>query len=151
MSRSWSTGYLNRVIRAVQGEVHVEWLDNVSKFNAIAVQGLSGAFKECLWTARGLHRYVGPPVSTALVAGLRGMPQSLFEPTLIDLFKQKMTHADGVSVSYFKDSVCHKFTVRKIPLKPDVDASIDPTLLLCWLLCCGSRAMACGTFSRSAC
>ena len=67
-------------------------------------------------------------VSTALVAGVRGMPLSLFEPTLVDSFRQKMTHTDGVSVSYFKDSVCHKFTVRKIPLKPDVDASIDPTL-----------------------
>ena len=106
----------------------MEWLDNFSKFYAIAVQGLSGAFKECLWTARGLHRYVGPPVSTALVAGVRGMPLSLFEPALIDSFKQKMTHADGVSVSFFKDSVWHKFTVRKVPLKPDVDASIDPTL-----------------------
>ena len=113
MACTWTTGYLNRVIRAVQGEVHVEWLDNFSKFYAIAVQGLSGAFKECLWTARGLHRYVGPPVSTALVAVVRGMQLSLFEPTLADSFRKKMSHADGVSVSYFKDSVCHKFTVQK--------------------------------------
>ena len=88
---TWTTRYSNRVIRAVQGEADValEWLDNFSKFYAIAVQGLSGAFKECLWTARGLHRYIGPPVSTAIVAGVRGMPQSLFEPALIDSFKQK--------------------------------------------------------------
>jgi hypothetical protein len=101
-------------------------LNDFSKFYAISVQGLSGAFKECLRTARGLHRYVGPPVSTALVAGVRGMPLSLFEPALIDSFRQKMTHADVVC-----DSVCHKFTVRKVPLKPDVDQaspSIEPTL-----------------------
>ena len=75
---TWNTRYLNRVITAVQGEMHVEWLYTFSKFYAIAAQGHSGAFKECLLTARGLHCYVGPPVSTALVAGVRGMPQSLF-------------------------------------------------------------------------
>ena len=114
--------------RIVHGEVHVEWLDNFSKFYAIAVQGLSGAFAECLWTARGLHRYVGPPVSSALVPGVRGMPQSLFAPVLINLFKHKMAQADAVSCAYFKDSVCHKHTVRKVPLKPDVDSKSNPAM-----------------------
>jgi hypothetical protein len=108
--------------------VHVAWLDNFSKFYAIAVQGLSGACAECLWTARGLHRYVGPTVSTALVAGQRGMPLNMFSPQLITLFKQKMAVADGISYAYFKDSVCYKFAVRQVPLKPDVDVVSEPAL-----------------------
>ncbi len=43
------------VLSAVQADVHVTWLDNFSKFYAIAVQGLAGAAEECLWTAHGLH------------------------------------------------------------------------------------------------
>ena len=63
----------------------------------MAMQGISGAVAECLWTARGLHRYVGPPVSTALVANLRGMPVSLFSPGIVQAFKQKMPTADQVA------------------------------------------------------
>ena len=116
------------VCSAVQGEVHVVWLDNFSKFYAIAVQGLGGAAAECLWTARGLHRYVGPPVSSAIVPGLRGMPEKLFAAPLGVLFKQKMAAADAVSVGYFRDSVCFKHTVRRIPLKPVVCAAAEPEL-----------------------
>ena len=82
-----SRRHLCVVCRTVQGEVHVVWLDNFSKFYAIAVQGLAGAAAECLWTARGLHRYVGPPVSSAVVPGLRGMPEKLFAAPLVVLFK----------------------------------------------------------------
>jgi hypothetical protein len=107
------------VLSAVQADVHVTWLDNFSKFYAIAVQGLAGAAAECLWTAHGLHRYIGPPVSTALVLSLRGMPAQLFSIRIMKLFKQKMAVADAVSYSYFKDSVCFKYNVRQVPLKPD--------------------------------
>ena len=74
------------VFSEVQAGVHVTWLDNFSKFYAIAVQGLAGAAAECLWTAHGLHRYVGPPVSTALIPTVRGMPAEL---------KQKMGWRSG--------------------------------------------------------
>jgi hypothetical protein len=74
-------------------------------------------------SAFGLHmdftRYVGPPVSTALVLSLRGMPAQLFSIRIMKLFKQKMAVADAVSYSYFKDSVCFKYNVRQVPLKPD--------------------------------
>ncbi len=110
------------MLSAVQADVHVTWLDNFSKFYAIAVQGLAGAAAECLWTAHGLHRYVGPPVSTALVLSLRGMPAQLFSIRIMKLFKQKMAVADAVSCSYYKDSVCFKYNVRQVPLKPDPKA-----------------------------
>ena len=85
--------------------VHVQWLDNFSKFYAVAVQGLgTGAFTDCLWTAAGLHRYVGPVVSTSLQPGVPGMPSSLVSPTVISLFKQKMAVADAVSEGFLKDS-----------------------------------------------
>ena len=109
-------------------EVHVGWLDNFSKFYAIAVQGLAGAAAECLWTARGLHRYVGPPVATNVVAGLRGMPADLFAAQIVQLFHQKMAAADAVPCAYLKDSVCFRHTVRSIPLKPEVDAAAHPAL-----------------------
>ena len=115
--------------RVVSAGVHVLWLDNFSKFYAIAVQGLDGgACAECLWTARGLHRYVGPVVSTALVPGVRGMPLSLFTPHIAALFKAKMAAADAVSVSFLKDSLCFKHNVRQVPLKPQVDPAVDPAL-----------------------
>ena len=108
--------------------MHVKWLDNFSKFYAIAVQGLAGAAAECLWTARGLHRYVGPPVSSVLVPNVRGMPINLFSPSIILLLKQKVAAADAVSYSYLKDSVCFKFTVRQVPLKPDPAVVGNPAL-----------------------
>ena len=38
------------VCKVVSAGVHVLWLDNFSKFYAIAVQGLAGgACAECLW------------------------------------------------------------------------------------------------------
>ena len=115
--------------RVVSAGVHVLWLDNFSKFYAIAVQGLAGgACAECLWTARGLHRYVGPPVSTTLVPGVRGMPLSFFSPRIAALFKAKMAAADAVSCSFLKDSLCFKHNVRKVPLKPEVDPTVDPAL-----------------------
>ena len=115
--------------RTVSGGVHVQWLDNFSKFYAVAVQGLgTGAAAECLWTARGLHRYVGPTVATALLPGVRGMPTSLFSASIISLLKQKMAAADAVSVGYLKDSVCFRHTVRQVPLKPEVDAKAAPAL-----------------------
>jgi hypothetical protein len=116
------------VFSAVLADVHVSWLDNFSKFYAIAVQGLHGAAAECLWTAHGLHRYVGPPVSTALVLSVRGMPAQLFSKRLVRILKLKMAVADAVSYSYFKDSVCFKFTVRQVPLKPDHKAVNNPAL-----------------------
>ena len=109
--------------------VHVVWLDNFSKFYSVAVQGLAtGACAECLWTARGLHRYVGPAVSTAIVPGVRGMPATLFSNDIIGLFKQKMAVADAASEGYLKDSVCFRYTVRQVPLKPEVDAKAEPAL-----------------------
>ena len=116
------------VFSEVQAGVHVTWLDNFSKFYAIAVQGLAGAAAECLWTAHGLHRYVGPPISTALIPTVRGMPAELFAPDIVALLKQKMAAADGVGFSYFKNSVCHKYNVRQVPLKPDPRAVNDPVL-----------------------
>ena len=117
------------VCREVEAGVHVVWLDNFSKFYAIAVPVLaSGACAECLWTARGLHRYVGPAVSTAMLPGVRGMPLSFFSPRITALFKAKMAAADPLSVSFLKDSLCFKHNVRKLPLKPDVDAAVDPAL-----------------------
>ena len=83
------------------------WLDNFSKFYAMAMQGIKGAVAECLWTAHGLHRCVRPTVSTA-VAGLRGMPQSLFSADMRTSFENKMATADAVSVSYLKNSVSLK-------------------------------------------
>ena len=109
--------------------VHVQWLDNFSKFYAIAVQGLgTGAFADCLWTAAGLHRYVGPFVSTSLQPGVPGTPSSLVSPAVISLFKQKMAVADAVSEGLLKDSVCFRYTVRQLPLKPEVDATTSPAL-----------------------
>lgn len=109
--------------------MHVAWLDNFSKFYAIAVQGLgTGACAECLWTARGMHRYAGPAVATAIVPGVRGMPASLFSDDIIKLFKQKMAVADAASEAFLKDSVCFRYTVRQVPLKPEVDAKAEPAL-----------------------
>ena len=109
--------------------VHVAWLDNFSKFYAVAVQGLgTGAFADCMWTAAGLHRYVGPAVSTSVQPGVRGMPSSLVSDAIISLFKQKMAVADAVTESFLKDSVCFRYTVRQLPLKPEVDAKADPAL-----------------------
>ena len=105
------------------------WLDNFSKFYAVAVQGLgTGAAAECLWTARGLHRYVGPAVATDLLPGVRGMPTSLFAGSVVSLFKQKMAVADAVPEAFLKDSICFRHNVRQVPLKPEVDAKADPAL-----------------------
>ncbi len=107
----------------------MQWLDNFSKFYAVAVQGLgTGTAAECLWTARGIHRYVGPAVSTSILPGVRGMPISLFASTIISMFKQKMAVADAVSESFLKDSLCFRHTVRQVPLKPEVDAKAEPAL-----------------------
>ena len=115
------------VFRRVKSEVHVVWLDNFSEFYAMAVQGLSGAVAECLWTAHGLHRCVGPAVSTA-VGNLRGMPLSLFSPDIIGMFKQKMAVADAVQCAFLKDSLSFKMRVRQVPLKPEVDPAVHPAL-----------------------
>ena len=115
------------VFRRVKSEVHVVWLDNFSKFYAMAVQGLSGAVTECLWTAHGLHRCVGPAVSTA-VGNLRGMPLFLFTPGIIGMFKQKMAVADAVPCAFMKDSQSFKMRVRQVPLKPEVDPAVQPAL-----------------------
>ena len=112
----------------MQAEVHVTWLDNFSKFYAIAVQGLAGPVAECLWTARGVHRYVGPPVSSAQQPNVRGMPDDLFSADIIGLFKQKMDTADAVSYLYLKSSVCFKYTVRQVPLKPAAASVDDPAV-----------------------
>lgn len=107
----------------------MHWLDNFSKFYAVAVQGLgTGAVAECLWTARGLHRYVGPAVQTALLPGVRGMPASLVDSGIISLLKQKMAVADAVPEAFLKDSVCFRRNVRQVPLKPEVDAKAEPVL-----------------------
>ena len=69
------------VCRVVSAGVHVLWLDNFSKLNAVAVQGLdTGAAAECLWTTSGLHRYVGPGVSAALLPCVRDIAASLSSP-----------------------------------------------------------------------
>ena len=115
------------VFRRVKSEVHVVWLDNFSKFDAMAVQGLSGAVAECLWTAHGLHRCVGPAVATA-VGNLRGMPLSLFAPGIIGMLKQKMAVADAVPCAFMKDSLSFKMRVRQVPLKPEVDPAVHPAL-----------------------
>ena len=55
------------VCRVVSAGVHVLWLDNFSKLNAVAVQGLdTGAAAECLWTTRGLHRSLWDPLCPLL-------------------------------------------------------------------------------------
>ena len=56
------------------------------------------------------------------------MPPSLFASNVISLFKQKMAAADAVSVGFFRESVCFKHTVRRIPLKPVVSAAAEPEL-----------------------
>ena len=117
------------VCRVVSAGVHVLWLDNFSKLNAVAVPGLdTGAAAECLWTTRGLHRYVGPAVSTALLPGVRDMAASLFASSLMSLMKQKMAVADAVPEAFLKDSICFRHTVRQVPLKPEVDATAAPAV-----------------------
>ena len=69
------------VCRVVSAGVHVLWLDNFSKFCAVAVQGLDKcAAAVCLWTTRGLHRHVGPGVLTALLPSVRDIAASLSSP-----------------------------------------------------------------------
>ena len=128
--------------------VHVQWLDNFSKFYAIAVQGLgTGAFADCLWTAAGLHRYVGPVVSTSLQPSVPGMPSSLVSPTVISLFKQKMAVADAVSEGFLKDSVCSASPSGNFPSSRRWTRRRHLPLLLF----CASRATGCGISSLSAC
>ena len=114
--------------KEVQADVYVVWLDNFSKFYAMAMQGVAGAVAECLWTARGLHRYVGPPVSTAIAPNQRGMPLNLFSPGIITILKEKVGVADAVGPAFFKDSVSYLLNVRQIPLKPEVDPATQPAL-----------------------
>lgn len=116
------------VSRVAQSAVNVLWLDNFSKFYAVAVQVLGKAVAECLWTARGLHRYVGPPVATDIVGNMRGMPVTLFSSDIMAIFKRKMATADRVACNYLRDSVCFKMNVRQIPLKPEIDAKSNPAL-----------------------
>jgi hypothetical protein len=81
-----------------------------------------------MWTAHGLHTYVGPAVSSAIAPGMRGMPTDLFAAPIVSLFMQKMAAADAGAVGYLKDSVCFKHTVRAIPVKPSVSCIAHPAL-----------------------
>ena len=56
------------------------------------------------------------------------MPSQLFAPDIVVLLKQKMAAADAVGFSYFKNSACHKYNVRQVPLKPDPRSVSDPVL-----------------------
>ena len=76
----------------------------------------------------GLHRYVGPPVSTAIAPNQRGMPLNLFSPGIITILKEKVGVADAVGPAFFKDSVSYLLNVRQIPLKPEVDPATQPAL-----------------------
>ena len=111
------------VCRAVSSGVHVMWLDNFSKFYAVAVQ------------RRSRRVPVGCPRASSICGtrcvhcfAARGMPSSLFAGSVISLLKQKMMVADALSEGFLKDSICFRHTVRQVPLKPEVDAKAEPAM-----------------------
>ena len=107
---------------------NVIWMDNFSKFYAIAIQTLgSGAFKDCLWTGQGLHVYVGQAVDTSIQPGLFAMPLclNLRAQDVMNLMKQiEDTEGD----MYFENSICYRYGVNRIPLKPEVDVKQNAKL-----------------------
>ena len=114
-------------VREVSERTHVIWMDNFSKFYAIAMQTLgSGAFKECLWTGQGLRVYVGQAVDTRIRPGLFAMPLciNLRVREVEGIMKQIEDDGD----LYFEDSICCRYQVNQIPLKPHVDAKDNSKL-----------------------
>ena len=105
------------------------WLDNFSKFYAVAIQGVStGAFSDCLWTGQGVHKYVGPPVDTKIQAGMRGMPVKLCSKSNRDAVEELIITCENRSWRYFAGSVVKRYNVNRIPLKPEVDSKEEPEL-----------------------
>lgn len=108
---------------------HVLWLDNFSKMYAVAVQNIaSGSYSSCLWTGHGVHQYEGPAVNLSLdIGGARGVPYPLCSDTRVNRLQAAMRCIDGVD-KYHMSSICHRYGVNRIPLKPVVPEQEDPVL-----------------------
>ena len=62
--------------------ITVRWMDNFSKFYAVALQGVaSGAFRECAWTGDAFKVYHGPHVNVTL--RVSAMPDDIFERSTV--------------------------------------------------------------------
>ena len=115
-------------IKKVTEQPHTIWFDNFSKSYANAMPTLeAGARTGCLWTGQGLHNYVGPAIDTRKNT-YPGMPASLFAPSMISRLKSSMQAVDSEKYRYFSRSLCKKYNVNRVPLKPSVSYLDNPRL-----------------------
>ena len=113
----------------VKQQPHVLWLDNFSKMYAVAVQNIaSGSYSSCLWTGHGVHQYEGPVVDLSLgVRAVRGVPQHLFSEVRVNRTRTAIRLVDAVE-KYHVKSICHRYSVNRVPLKPSIPIEEDPVL-----------------------
>jgi hypothetical protein len=105
------------------------WLDNFSKIYACNVQGIDvGAFKDCLWTGIAAHQYFGPPVNLALCAAMPGSPLTAMNDQDSARLSLAMKRFDASSPLRHATSVCVRFGVNRVPLKPVVSIDSDRKL-----------------------
>ena len=102
----------------------VFWWDNFGgKAFSVAIQGIDlGSYKQPLWTGFGFHEYVGDKDVKMSIDVLKpGMPAKLFTQEVKDMMKKMMKGADKMGYKYLEKSIVHKYNVRRVPCKPEVD------------------------------
>jgi len=105
------------------------WWDNFSKIYAVAIQTLEkGAMRNCLWTSQALHRYVGAPVSTPSILQHKAMPDPDWLSAGSKLLMENIKHIDNLGRNRYVSSLCKKYNVVRVPIKPTLDARTEPDM-----------------------
>jgi hypothetical protein len=118
-------------IREVTGRPGVYWWDNFGgKAFAVAVQGMDlGSYKLPLWTGKGFHHYIGDKhIDLTLDVIKPGMPDEVFPLIAKNTVIKQMGMADKMGYDYLRKSLVKKYSVRRVPCKPEVDSNQDSKL-----------------------
>lgn len=126
---------LYALFREVMSGSFVLWMDNYS--HIYRIQHLirkTGPYRSCLWAGEAVHQYHCPdhPVSLNYISDPRtnrrvlAMPPDLFHE--LDSIKITLARRDGEGNRYYDSSLCVKYKVNNVPLKPEVNPEVNPQL-----------------------
>ncbi len=110
----------------------VRWIDNFNKIYAVQMPSLQkGSFRSIMWMGVGVRVPRQPCVVQNLLVepGKAAMPEDLFDPELKEHLVRVMGQVWNVAnATTAAESLCTKYNINNIPLKPVVSRDEDPEL-----------------------
>jgi hypothetical protein len=128
LSSMRNTNFTSYIHREMMNRPNIQWWDNFNKNIAIQMQGVeSGAYKPMNWCGKAIHvwRPTNPGSSVTLKIDSNAdnvwsaMSEDLFEKKDMDTVRKWMKQVDDMGSDLYDMSVCVKYDVRRVPLKPD--------------------------------